>query len=355
MLNFISLQNFRTYAKRDIHLHPQLTMIVGPNAIGKTNILESIYALAIGKSFRADKEEEVISWGKEIARIKGTTEEDSLELMITSGIVGGGYAPKKKFMVNGVARRLIDFTGNVPAILFWPEDLSLIIGSPSIRREYMNRVLIQIDREYRRALSQYEKGLRQRNKLLFFIHEGTADRTQLPYWNDLLVRTGQYITKQRQAFVEYLNTKQEVGNPRKKLEDIYQLTYDKSIISDDRLLQYKNEEVAAKTTLVGPHRDDIIFTIHTGSDGSKELSKFGSRGQQRLAVLWAKLGELSFMEQLLHKRPLLLLDDIFSELDFEHQADVLQLITQYQTVMTSADGSIRNRFQNIEMSLIELG
>jgi DNA replication and repair protein RecF len=160
MLTAITLQNFRTYKKRTVSLHPRLTLIIGPNAIGKTNILEAMYALAIGKSFRAEKEEEVITWEEEIGRVIGKTEEDTLELLVTHGVVGGEYAPKKRFMVNGVTRRLIDFTGKMPAVLFWPEDLSLVIDSPSTRREYLNRVLIQIDREYRRNLYQYEKGLR---------------------------------------------------------------------------------------------------------------------------------------------------------------------------------------------------
>jgi len=356
MLTAITLQNFRTYKKRTISLHPRLTLIIGPNAIGKTNILEAMYALAIGKSFRAEKEEEVITWEEEIGRVVGKTEEDTLELLVTHGVVGGEYAPKKRFMVNGVTRRLIDFTGKMPAVLFWPEDLSLVIDSPSTRREYLNRVLIQIDREYRRNLYQYEKGLRQRNKVLFFIREGTADRSQLPYWNELLIRTGQYITTKREEFVDFLNTRQHpVQKDRGSKSKEYTLHYDKSIISEERLDQYKNEEISAKTTLVGPHRDDIIFNFTTDDKQTRrELANYGSRGEQRLGVLWCKLGELLFIEEKIGIKPMLFLDDIFSELDFQHQEDVIELITHYQTVMTSADRGVLQRFGHNDLNLIEL-
>lgn len=347
MLQSITLQNFRTYKKRIIELHPELTVIVGPNAVGKTNILEAIFATAIGKSFRADKEGEVITWGEEVSRIKGTSKEDILELVMTHGLINGGYAPKKKFLVNGVARRQLDFTGRIPAVLFWPEDLSLVINSPSVRREYLNRVLVQVDREYRRSLSQYEKGVRQRNKLLFFIHEGSADRSQLPYWNNLLIQTGQYITKKREEFIGYINSREQTVLH-------YQLEYDKSTISQERLDQYKEEEIAAKTTLVGPHRDDMIFKFPNKKEVLVDLAKYGSRGEQRMGVLWCKMGELVYIEELTKKKPLLLLDDIFSELDHAHQEEVIVLIHQYQTIMTSADSTILDRFPKKEMSVIEL-
>jgi len=348
LLKKIILQNFRTYKKREVPIDPQLTIIVGPNASGKTNILESIYGLSVGKSFRASHEEEVISWEEEIARVKGFIEDDELELVMTHGTLGGTTIPRKKFMVNGVSRRLIDFAGRLPAVLFWPEDLSLVIGSPSGRREYMNRVLIQSDREYRRNLYQFEKGLRQRNKLLFFIHEGKAERKELAYWNSILIASGQYITAAREAFLTFLNT-------FPLLPFQFEVSYDKSIISIERLEQYKDEEIGAKTTLVGPHRDDVIFLKDFGGE-KRELGSYASRGEQRLGVLWCKLGEVAFLERAIHKKPMLLLDDIFSELDPGHQTFILSLIEQYQTVMTFADPDILPRIpDSLKRSYIELG
>jgi DNA replication and repair protein RecF len=345
MLTSLTLQNFRTYKQYTITIHPRLTVITGPNAIGKTNILEAMYALAIGKSFRAQKEGEMISWGKQGTRVIGTTDEEKLELLIATG---------KTFLVNGVARRQIDFTGRLPSVLFWPQDLSLVIGSPGVRREYLNRILVQTDREYRRMLLAYEKGLRQRNKVLLFIHEGASTRSELLYWDKLLIQAGQYISAKREELVNFLNSLTFSSLS-------YQLEYDKSVISEERLKQYKDEEVAAKATLVGPHRDDVLFRIkkiENKQQGNNQeyidLEKYGSRGEQRLGVLWYKLGELAYLEKEKKKKPMLLLDDICSELDCAHQQYIVSLLPAYQTVMTTADRSILDRLGNTDMNVIEL-
>ncbi len=290
--------------------------------------------LATAKSFRAGSDREAIQWGSEIARITAFSGEEKLEIMLTSGIVSGQPVPLKKYMVNGVSRRAIDFVGVLRAVLFWPEDLEIVTDSPSIRRKYLDTVLVQTDREYRRNLMSYERGVRQRNKLLDCINEGRASRSQLLFWDQLLIRAGGYITEKRASYIAFVNT----TSLRKHR---FLITYDKSVISEARLLQYKAEEVAAKSTLVGPHRDD--FALLSQEHGSVvpnsycDLSKFGSRGEQRLAVLWLKLAELSYIEREIGSRPILLLDDIFSELDEGHRALVGDMTTQQQTIITSAD------------------
>lgn len=271
--------------------------------------------LATGKSFRADRDAEIIQWKEKFSRVKATEGDTKLEVLIT---------PTKKYLVNGIPRRQIDLVGNLRTVLFWPEDLELVTNSPSLRRKYLDSVLVQVDREYRRNLLSYERGLRQRNKLLDFINEGKAHNHQLLFWNQLLIRAGSYITNTRQKYIDFINTQKE-----------YFVVYDKSIISESRLSQYKDEEVAAKATLVGPHRDD--FTIEYKE---KDLSKFGSRGEQRLAVLWLKLAEVSYIEKETGDRPLLLLDDILSELDSSHRAIVLSVVEKQQTILTSADMDI---------------
>lgn len=317
-LNSLTLQNFRSYEKKTFSFSPNTTLILGPNGAGKTHILEAIMMLAVGKSFRADLDVEIIQWNEKISRVKATVGDTKLEVLIT---------PTKKYFVNGVSRRQVDFVGNLRAVLFWPEDLELVTDSPSLRRRYLDSVLVQVDREYRRNILSYERGLRQRNKLLDFINEGKAHRHQLLFWNQLLIRTGGAISEKRQEYIEFVNTHEE-----------YSITYDKSVISDSRLEQYKEEEVAAKATLVGPHRDD--FTIEYKK---RDLSKFGSRGEQRLAVLWLKLAELSYIERETGVRPLLLLDDILSELDETHRAIVLSIVGKQQTILTSADVDIMKR------------
>ena len=332
ILQEITLQNFRSYSKKTFTFSPEMTLIVGPNTAGKTNILEAIMFCATGKSFRADADREAIAWGKNVSRLTSHVSREGesfqLELVLTSGEIHGQKAPVKKYLVNGVPRRMVDFVGNLRAVLFWPEHLELVTDSPSLRRRYLDSVLVQVDREYRRSLLSYERGLRQRNRLLDFINEGTANRHQLLFWDQLLIKAGGYITDKRAAYINYVNSYQ--------LSAIsYQIQYDKSVISEARLEQYKDEEVAAKATLVGPHRDD--FTIFKDK---KELSKYGSRGEQRLAVLWLKLAELSYIEKEAEDRPILLLDDIFSELDEEHRELVVDLIGKQQTILTSADEGI---------------
>ena len=331
-LTNLSLQNFRTYRKENIVFSPATTLIVGENTAGKTNILEAISLCSVGKSFRAKRDSDVVLWGSDIGRIKvkGTSAQGEflLELVVTTGSINGQKAPIKKYLVNTIPRRQIDFIGNFRSVLFSPGDLELVTDSPSLRREYLNTVLVQVDREYRRNLQSYERGLRQRNSLLDRINEGTASRSQLLFWNQLLIKTGASITDVRRKFIEYMNAS--------KLSDLsYQLVYDPSIISESSFEEYKDEEVAAKSTLVGPQRDDFSFF-------KKEIdvSRFGSRGEQRLAVLWLKLSELAFIENETGERPVLLLDDIFSELDDKSRQLVLEATGKQQTIITSAEEDV---------------
>jgi DNA replication and repair protein RecF len=323
ILTDLMLKEFRSYSKRAFTFSPLTTLIIGPNTIGKTNILEAIMLLATGKSFRADKDEEMIRWGSQVSviscQLSDGEDKTKLEIRIT---------PSKKYLVNGIARRQIDFVGNLRAVLFWPEHLELVTDSPSIRRKYLDSVLVQVDREYRRNLISYERGLRQRNRLLDLINESKAHRHQLLFWNQLLIKSGAYITDMREKFIAFVNT-YHVSRIT------YHIDYDMSIISDSRLAQYADEEVAAGATLVGPHRDDFLF-----KNKEFDLSKFGSRGEQRLAILWLKLAELSYIERQIGERPLLILDDIFSELDERHRELILDLLGKQQTIVSSAEEEI---------------
>ncbi|MBU2460048.1 DNA replication and repair protein RecF [Patescibacteria group bacterium] len=343
ILRSLSLQNFRSYKKTAFEFSPQTTLIVGKNTSGKTNLLEAVHLLATGKSFRAEQESEMIRWGEEIshvsaevspARLPALQKDDStLKVMLTTGNVNGQKTPIKKYLVNGIPRRQIDFIGNFRAVLFWPEDLELVTDSPSLRRRYLDSVLVQVDREYRRNLYSYERGLRQRNRLLDLIGEGKAHRHQLTFWDQLLIKAGGYITNKRQEYIDFVNAdKNDKGYNNNKI------TYDKSVISEARLLQYKDEEIAAGATLVGPHRDDFVVQVKSEEGVNYlDLSKYGSRGEQRLAVLWLKLAELDFIESKTEERPVLLLDDIFSELDEEHRELVLKTMDKQQTIVTATD------------------
>jgi DNA replication and repair protein RecF len=310
----LSLRNFRNYNQREFDFGDR-TLIVGENGVGKSNILEAIYLLATGKSFRADRDFEMIKYGEQFSVISAQLTDTNLTISVTD---------RKKFEVNGVPRRMQDFVGNLQAVLFSPLDMELVIGSPSIRRRYLDFVISQADGEYRRSQMSYEKGLRQRNRLLDRIREGTASRSQLFFWDRLLIKNGDYITQCRSVYLARQNNTN------------YEFIYDKSIISEPRLEQYAAEEVAAATTLVGPHRDDFQI-LENGND----IATYGSRGQQRMAVLHIKMGELEYLKND-QGLPLLLLDDIFSELDHRHREDVLNIAAQHQlaggqVIMTSAD------------------
>jgi DNA replication and repair protein RecF len=282
ILERLKLKDFRSYSKKLIEFSSNSTLIIGKNTAGKTNIIEAIWMLALGKSFRADQDREVISWDKELSVLHGDVSGDgdvtSLDLFITHGVIQGQKAPMKKYTVNGISRRQGDFIGNLRVVMFWPEHLELITDSPSVRRRYLDSVLLQVDSEYRRNLLSYEKGLRQRNSLLGAIQEGKASRSQLIFWDQLLIKAGGYLTEKRMELIHFINNFQFT---------IYNLhiQYDKSVISESRLEQYKMEEIASGTTLVGPHRDDfIVKKIQNPNSKSQknehfvELSKYGSRG-----------------------------------------------------------------------------
>lgn len=316
MLNRLQLQNFRNYSKKTFEFSPEATLIVGPNAVGKTNILEAIYLLATGRSFRADKEVELIREGAQVARIAS----DELEIIWDSR-----ERFFKHYKVNGVAKRQVDFIGNLRAVLFSPQDIELVTDSPSIRRKYLDLILSQVFRDYRQAAYVYDKALRQRNRLLRRIREEGIPRDQLYYWDELLLLNGKIIHDRRKEFLQFLTEEKN---------DIFHISlqYDHSTITAERLSKYANEEVSAATTLVGPHRDDFKVL-----NGKREVRLFGSRGEQRMATFEVKLGELSFIKKITGEDPILLLDDVFSELDHANRHKLLEVIPSQQTIMTTTD------------------
>ncbi|MCL5019853.1 MAG: DNA replication and repair protein RecF [Patescibacteria group bacterium] len=334
MLKSISLQSFRNYASEEFKFNGNTTVVIGPNTSGKTNLIEAIFLLSTGKSFRTDKDIQLISFREDLARVKGIVDETNLEVMITNGQIGGKTSQYKKFLVNGVSKRRVDFVENFPTVLFSPEDLEIIVDSPSLRRRFLDNVLEQVDREYRQAITSYSKGLRQRNALLENTREtGVRNEKQFEYWDNLIIEFGEKIIKKREELIEFIN------NQAKDIFD-FAAIYDKSVISKARLLQYKEAEVASGVTLVGPHRDDFSVSMFDPSAGSGQASThdikfYGSRGQQRLTILQLKMLELLYIEKKLGQRPVLLLDDIFSELDEGHIELILEMIGFQQTIITT--------------------
>lgn len=353
-LSKLELSHFRNFDKKSFEFSDATSVIVGPNAAGKTNLLESVFLLAAGKSFKAKVEEEMVNYDAEVAHIGGQVigeEKVKLEIVLTRGEIKIGEdpvkyekVPKKRLSVNGTPKRLVDFVGNLRVVLFAPRDLDIVTESPSTRRKFLDTTLSLSDREYRRAVLSYEKGLRQRNRLLWQIRESgsiASARGRLLFWDKLLIKNGNYISTAREEFIDFVNQTGPVNN------EVFRLEYDNSAISESRLAQYTNEEIAAATTLVGPHRDDFIF--HMGPAGKDHnLSSFGSRGQQRMGVLWVKLAELTYVEKKSEEKPVLLLDDIFSELDHNHRDVVMSVVGKQQTIITTADPDFVKMFKNID-------
>lgn len=329
----LSLNNFRNYSKKSLEFSDKTSLFTGKNGVGKTNLLEAITILAWGKSFKAKRSEEMILYGQELSRISGVVNGDSLEVVLTIGKVQGERVQKKRYLINGVAKRKMDFIGKFRVVLFRPEDIDLALGSPSVRREYLDSVLEQIDRDYRRSNLSYQKGIRQRNKLLYRIREGEANRQQLLFWNKLLIKNGEVISQKREDYLEFVSK-----GLKEKGSDL-SLKYDRSILTEKRLSRYVRQEIAAAKTLVGPHRDDFLFISQRKGKIEKDLSIYGSRGEQRMAVFQVKLNELEYMDKVVEgeeDRPVLLLDDVFSELDKDHREEVFELLNRQQTIVTTS-------------------
>lgn len=347
LLKSLLLQNFRNYAKKEFSFD-KTTIIIGPNAYGKSNLIEAVYLLSTGKSSRSDKDVQLIRFGESACRVKGLIEEaedSGIDLEVIFAVSPTQFL-QKKYLVNGVSKRRMDFATNLPSVLFTPEDLNMVDGQPGARRKFLDEVLDQIDQDYALSHSSYIKALRQRNALLELVQEtGKRDEEQFLYWDNLIIKNGQNITKKRGKFIEYINVR------TKELFD-FVLEYDHSTISEERLLKYRNAEIGAGVTLVGPHRDEILIKSKNKlSTKNEEVRFFGSRGQQRLVSLELKLAQIAIIKDKMERQPILLLDDVFSELDSNNINLVLDLMDKYQTIATTTHKEfiISKSLKNIKM------
>lgn len=336
ILDKIELSDFRNYLSQSFEFSTGVNVVWGKNASGKTNLLEAIYILSTGNSFRAKLIDEMVRFGQELGRVNGKVSEGKetrdLEVMVTRGVVGGQKTLKRKYLVDGASKRRRDYIGLLPVVIFRPEDMDMLTGGPDIRRTFMDEILSQVSEAYARSLSTYIQALRRRNKLLDAVREGLVSRYSLAFWDSLLIKHGLVLIEEREGLVKYINSLWE----RSELFNQLKMVYDKSLINETRLAQYKDEELAAGYTLVGPHKDDFRVVNTKVIDGDRDLAIYGSRGEQRMTVLALKLGEIYFAEERGGEKPLLLLDDIFSELDQVHRKEVLRVMTGRQVVVTTA-------------------
>jgi len=335
IIESLKLTNFRNHKTLKLGFDPNINLLVGDNGVGKTNILEAIHLLSSTKSFRAKYDSDLIAHSKEFTLIEAeiSTQEDVDKIqMQIKRTERSEKTTVKKVKINRVAKSLSSFTHHLKSVLFSPEDIDVITGSPSLRRKYLDLVLYQIDSKYKKRSTVYQKAVRRRNKILELISETGTGQDQLPFWNSKILEMGEYIQQKRTDLLEQFNHFfHSSENPYSKYSHSLKTVYEQNLIDTKRLLEYKNREIAAKTTLVGPHRDDFTFYLQ-----QKDMSQFASRGEQRTAMFLMKLAEFNYIYSKLNVKPLLLLDDIFSELDPEHREAILSFIKDQQTIITTS-------------------
>jgi len=342
MLRNLSLSDFRNYDNKEFVFENGVNVIFGENARGKTNLLEAINLIGLGESFRAKLTDEMVRFDKEYGKVSGNVVWDDdgqqIEVIVNKGMIMGKTVNKRKYLIDGVSKRKTELLGILPLVLFRPEDVELISGSPDLRRKFLDRMIVQTNVEYAHSLQTYEQALRRRNKLLVAIREGQATRYSLAFWDGLLIKHGIVVQDMRTKAIDYINEIFEKSDLFKKLK----VSYDRSSISESRLLQYKEAEVSVGYTLVGPHKDDFVV-----KEKDRDLAVYGSRGEQRMAVLALKMGEIYFLEGKNNKKTLLLLDDIFSELDDNHKQEVLRVMMGRQVIVTTADEDDLKMFEKV--------
>ncbi len=371
-LTHLTLENYRNYSQLDISFDPAepLTCIVGENAQGKTNILEAIYLLALTKSFRTFDQKDVIQWGKEYARVRGTFEEENKAVekantkpsqMNLEIFLGHLPHPEKVLKKNGVQVNAESFVGTCQIVFFHPESLSMLYLGPELRRHYIDVLNLQVNKKIWHILQNYRRILKQRNTLLKSQKEHSIPTENLRVWDEQLVEYGSIIIMERSKTVDYLNQNLQqhyqkiadsdaaaniqyissIGTSGQK-RDITQFQQDFAEGNNfanfesckkayrEAMQQAYSRDMRMQYTTVGPHRDNVIFSLN-----NRQLACHASRGEYRSLLLALKFLELQFFEEKVGKKPLLLLDDVFSELDVNRQKMLLKAITEHQTIMTT--------------------
>ena len=355
-LSRLRLTNFRNLTHLDIELSPGVTVYYGPNAQGKTTLLEAVYLLCIAKSFRAENERELVSFeaarSGEQALVDGTIQKMGRSLRVIVGYQptqrssqnanGLSYNVRKEIRVNRLKHTAGELIGQVNAVLFSAADIELVQGPPSGRRRFLDILLSQADQAYLKRLQLYYRVVQQRNQLLRLLREGRAESDELAFWDDELVREGALITWHRQEAMRELTPAcmrhhEDLSGPEENLEVEYRpsvlLGGDVAEIENnfrEALAAASHREWARPITAVGPHRDDFNLTI----DGA-DMGIFASRGQARTLALALRLAEAEFLESVRGEGPVVLFDDALSEMDGSRRHRLLEKATRYEQVLVT--------------------
>ncbi len=340
----LALKNFRNYKELDINFSKNINILYGDNAQGKTNILEAIYIAATTKSHRNSKDKDIISFGQEDSHIR---------LLLKKRDVGHRIDMHlRKNQTKGVAidsipiRRSTELFGLINIIMFSPEDLSVVKNGPGERRRFMDMEICQLSRIYYSNLLKYNKVLDQRNNLLKQIYFNPAVKDTLDVWDDQLVEAGVSIINERKNFIEMINDiikdiHKGITSEKEKIEIKYEPNTDADafheVLKNKRQMDIKNS-----VTMTGPHRDDFGIFIN-----DNDVRVYGSQGQQRTAALSLKLAEIELVKKIINDNPILLLDDVMSELDSKRRDALLEQIKDIQTIITCTgyDDFIRQRVE----------
>ncbi len=349
IIKSLELADFRNYDNLKIDFSSGTNILYGDNAQGKTNILEAIYVSATTKSHKGSKDKEIIGFGKEEAHIRTILEKDGAEYRVDMHLRGNR---SKGIAIDGQKiKRASDLIGMLNVVFFSPEDLSIIKNGPSERRRFMDMELCQLDQIYLNSLSKYNKLVVERNKVLKDLFEHPENSVLLDVQDKQLCEYGSIIIKAREKFITELN---EIIRPiHEKLtggKELLSVYYEPNVEQaefEKKLSSSRKKDIYAKQTTVGPHKDDFSFIVKSeNSTEAIDIRKFGSQGQQRTASLSLKLSEIEIVKKSKKENPVLLLDDVLSELDSNRQNYLLNTIGDIQTIITCTglDEFVNNRF-----------
>lgn len=334
LLRRLQLRNHRNYAHLDLTPGPGVNVFIGDNGQGKTNLLESVAMLALSASPRARRDSEVVGPIAPATRIEAEVESAGTVIELAIALTIEGERARRVIEVDGVRRRAFDLPGHFRVTLFWPDDLGLIKAGPELRRRFLNQMLVQVEPGYARALAGLKRVLEQRNSLLKRMAAGERGGDVLEAWNEELIRIGGEVSSARAKAVRELEP--EASRCHSEIASGERLEIEYQGPPADMAEAVHNslaEDLRRGTTSVGPHRDDLRILL-----AGREARAYGSQGQQRTAVVSLKLAEAALVTRRTGERPVLLLDDVLSELDGERRAALLRQVSGAgQVIITSVE------------------
>ena len=344
IIKSVELSNFRNYEHLDITFDSKTNIIYGDNAQGKTNILESAYVSGTSKSHKGSPDKEMIRFGEKEGHIRTIVEKGGKDYQIDIHLRKN---KSKGIAINKVPiKKASELFGFLNIIFFSPDDLNIIKDGPTERRRFIDSELCQLDKIYLYDLTNYKKTLEQRSKLMKDIYFNPSLRDTLSVWDEKLVEYGKKVIKRRREFIDEISgivtdIHSNISGGRENLQISYEPNVEDIFLADE-LIRAREKDLKYGQTSVGPHRDDIKFTI-----ADTDIRKFGSQGQQRTCALSLKLSEIQIVEQTIGEKPVLLLDDVLSELDSNRQNFLLGSLYDTQTIITCTglDEFVKNRFQ----------